>query len=689
MSNYASLKATINANIRENGNQEITGVVLNSVLNDLVNTMGAGYQFAGVASPSTNPGNPDERVFYLAFSSGTYTYFGNTILHDGELGVFKYDSSWTYQVIPVSAPIADNLTTNDPDMALSAAQGYYLGQVLGLSSQEVVDAYASNPTASELVLIPARIVAGTTYRIAWNGATPNSSVLSVSFGTTTQTLQTTPLNQTTLTAASGYVEVIASVNTTHVRLVSRSPIVSEVIVSHMEEATGVLDNLKNSLYNAFPTTDLFWLDHKGMRPNNGVVDTNTNAICSRIFLPVEKYAPDGFIRFLANTQNTYNFAISLYSSASESSHITRIGFVTSKEIDIRNYPNAAYFRLTLVYKDENNSQVLSAGFSDGFDLDQLFILYPSKLQDVGVNANTSVRVATRRSEVMHKCITTALRKGQGFCKFGNYWLVALSSGASFSSGSTATNYIYIYNENFSQIGSIAHNLGHFSCLSYNEEMDVFISSNGDAGEYPRLDILLDAATHVQAAINGQTSQYMYGASDVIHIPLHTSAKDLYGVSDAGVWCFGGNNRYVYISVRNRTQQTRRFYKGILGVGTANFADSGTTDVTAWGTFLSGKTNQQYNGTLKILDVYEGDNIASAQGLDYYNGKLVLSSSADNIDINVVNLDDNNYQIIGYHRISNLAADGSSIQTEPEDLTITEDGIFVNTAIGMFQVFLNL
>ena len=52
MSNYNSLKRTIDANIKQNGNQEITGQVLNSVLNSMVNTLGAGYQFAGVATPA-------------------------------------------------------------------------------------------------------------------------------------------------------------------------------------------------------------------------------------------------------------------------------------------------------------------------------------------------------------------------------------------------------------------------------------------------------------------------------------------------------------------------------------------------------------------------------------------------------------------------------------------------------------
>jgi len=129
MSNYTSLKATVNANIKTNNNQEITGAILNSVLNEVINSLGADYQFAGIAATSTNPGTPDQRVFYLA-GAGTFTYFGGTTISQGSLGVFYYDSSWHYQTIAMvvdgsitsarlassavtSAKIADGAVTTD------------------------------------------------------------------------------------------------------------------------------------------------------------------------------------------------------------------------------------------------------------------------------------------------------------------------------------------------------------------------------------------------------------------------------------------------------------------------------------------------------------------------------------------------------------------------------------------------
>lgn len=95
MANYKSLKTTINANVKRNGNQEITGSVLNSVLNAMVDTLGVGYQFAGVATPSTNPGTPDAKVFYIANGKGTYTNFGGLeVTEDDVVYLYNLSDKW-------------------------------------------------------------------------------------------------------------------------------------------------------------------------------------------------------------------------------------------------------------------------------------------------------------------------------------------------------------------------------------------------------------------------------------------------------------------------------------------------------------------------------------------------------------------------------------------------------------------
>lgn len=95
MANYATLKAAIAAAIRENGNNEITGNLLQQQLLAMVNSLGVGYQYIGTATPVTNPGTPDQNVFYLASTAGTYTNFGGLVLADGEIAILKYNGAWS------------------------------------------------------------------------------------------------------------------------------------------------------------------------------------------------------------------------------------------------------------------------------------------------------------------------------------------------------------------------------------------------------------------------------------------------------------------------------------------------------------------------------------------------------------------------------------------------------------------
>ena len=95
MSDYSSLKATINANVKANNNHEITGSIMNSVLNAMVDSLGAGYQYMGIATPETNPGTPDQKVFYIAKKPGEYTNFGSVTVNG--CGILKWDTGWTVE----------------------------------------------------------------------------------------------------------------------------------------------------------------------------------------------------------------------------------------------------------------------------------------------------------------------------------------------------------------------------------------------------------------------------------------------------------------------------------------------------------------------------------------------------------------------------------------------------------------
>ena len=98
MANYATLIAAIQEVVKTNGNNEITGALLQQSLVSIINSLGADYQFVGIAETSTNPGTPDQNVFYIA-GAGTYSNFGAAVIPDGHLGALKYNGSWTLQTV--------------------------------------------------------------------------------------------------------------------------------------------------------------------------------------------------------------------------------------------------------------------------------------------------------------------------------------------------------------------------------------------------------------------------------------------------------------------------------------------------------------------------------------------------------------------------------------------------------------
>lgn len=128
MSNYNSIKATINANIKTNGNQEITGAVLNSVLISLLNSLIAGYQYIGVATPDS-PGtsqSPDYKCFYITFTPGTYSYLGGLVVKRGEVAILKWDTTWTKETLNIPTPSPLMFVSIDGGgNTLSYSQRYY------------------------------------------------------------------------------------------------------------------------------------------------------------------------------------------------------------------------------------------------------------------------------------------------------------------------------------------------------------------------------------------------------------------------------------------------------------------------------------------------------------------------------------------------------------------------------------
>ena len=77
MADWTTLKAAIANVIKANGNQEITGQVLQNTLNNMISAIGENATFVGIATPTTSPGTYDGPVFYIAAVKGVYSNFNS------------------------------------------------------------------------------------------------------------------------------------------------------------------------------------------------------------------------------------------------------------------------------------------------------------------------------------------------------------------------------------------------------------------------------------------------------------------------------------------------------------------------------------------------------------------------------------------------------------------------------------
>lgn len=91
--NYDELKRNIADVVKPNGNQEITGQIMQDALFALIENLGEGWQFGGAVRPSDVPAlGADVRAFYLAVEKGVYADFGGVEV--SELSAIVYGDGW-------------------------------------------------------------------------------------------------------------------------------------------------------------------------------------------------------------------------------------------------------------------------------------------------------------------------------------------------------------------------------------------------------------------------------------------------------------------------------------------------------------------------------------------------------------------------------------------------------------------
>ena len=146
MAHWNNLKTAIANVIKTNGNQEITGRLLQNVLNNIVSSVGENATFAGIATLTTNPGTPDGPVFYLATQPGVYSNFDGLENTRGECLILKYDGAWSSIVVNV---VTNSALSNLLGLAIDAStfvSGQWVGNGENLTSNNN-SSYLRNPSS--------------------------------------------------------------------------------------------------------------------------------------------------------------------------------------------------------------------------------------------------------------------------------------------------------------------------------------------------------------------------------------------------------------------------------------------------------------------------------------------------------------------------------------------------------------
>lgn len=113
MGNYEQLKQAVSDVIKKNGNQEITGAIMQNTLLTIISTVGNNATFAGIATPETNPGTPDANIFYLAAEPGIYANFGGVELTDQVLIFTNKNGNWVKQNSGITTKVKVEELEND------------------------------------------------------------------------------------------------------------------------------------------------------------------------------------------------------------------------------------------------------------------------------------------------------------------------------------------------------------------------------------------------------------------------------------------------------------------------------------------------------------------------------------------------------------------------------------------------
>jgi hypothetical protein len=150
MGNYKELKQAVSDVIKTNGNQEITGSILQNTLLSIINSVGKNFQYVGIAKYDTNPGTPDQNIFYIA-GFGNYVNFNNNSIPFGYLGIMKWDGNWILELIEISNSTIYNI--GNEYMLINSVFGNVVNGIPLFTTNNIITDYIYLSKETEYIIL--------------------------------------------------------------------------------------------------------------------------------------------------------------------------------------------------------------------------------------------------------------------------------------------------------------------------------------------------------------------------------------------------------------------------------------------------------------------------------------------------------------------------------------------------------
>ena len=230
------------------------------------------------------------------------------------------------------------------------------------------------------------------------------------------------------------------------------------------------------------------------------------------------------------------------------------------------------------------------------------------------------------------------------------------------------------------------NLGHGNCVDYNENNDCLITYGASGNNQPILIIYNnpESATELLLTDENCTIINLFNSNEF----LSMSGSLCWGESDCIAYFISG----VYADSSQTIAETREIYKLLLGMGDNDLSAAG------FGVFVSGKNNNEYNGTCKILKIYNGNieyidtiygrsNLETPQGMTYDKYiYLGYGTRGHNFLKIALNDDSNSYNVIDNYYCNIYNYDGSISYFEPEMIAIKDSFIYTGSILSGNKLF---